>query len=295
MNTLDFINAKLPPGGKVFSRSLSNLVFRSLNPYEIFQSEIRNACIESIELKDKEEFWRLWTLNFQRSILDYYQYPEKSFRSIAQQVSISNLRCLETLRTEGGLVLTYHFHHQNTLCCVLGLLGVTVWAVANRPESSQLYPYIGHWASKLNRLSQYHFCGGQYLYTDDLKSIARQVPQIFQNRSALVCLVDVHQPSPRSPVLQLYKRSIEPPVGVIESARRAKIPIHLVALMPDRSTIMRPSSQINYELWIEELTNFKDTASILRVYFDRLEQLLSRSPYLWQGWQWLGGLPRNNV
>jgi hypothetical protein len=295
MKALDVININFPVRSQALSRHFSGLVFRAFNPYKVLQAEILNACVESVPVNNKHEFWRLWVLNFQRSIDEYYRYSHKSFSALADTVSISDLACLGKLKREGGLVLTYHHHHQNTLCCLLGLLGVTISAIANRPESSQLYPYIGSWATNLNRLSEIHFGGGQYLYTDNLKSIARKVPKIFLSGQALVCLVDVHQPSPRSPRLRLFRRYVQPPVGVLQSARKSNTPIYLAFLKPNLDCNRRPSQKSSYELIIEEVSNAGNNEAVLQVYFDRLEQLLNDSPHLWQGWQWMNGLPRSTL
>lgn len=291
MKTLDFIHLSFPQKNETIKQLFTALAFRTFDPYHIVRTDIVEACAESLTLPDRIAFWHLWELNFQRSIRDFYRYPQDAFKSMPSQVVVSDPTCLDQLRRDGGLVLTYHTHHQNTLCCALGMLGSKIWAIANRPESSPLYPFIGHWASKLNRSSESHFRGGQYLYTDDLKSIAVQVPKLFLSSSALVCLVDVHQPSPRSPKLKLFNRLIEPPVGVIESARKAGAPFYLALLIPNEGSSIHPPLHATYELRIEQISNTSDSESILRFYFQRLEQLLQSHPYLWQGWQWLDGLP----
>ena len=290
MRALDFIEQHIDRRHRWFRQRAIALCHHRFFPYEPLHDLIVESCAESLDKNDNKRFWELWKLNFKCSIDDYYVYPSMDAQWVSRHVLIPKPQILDTLRDSGGLVLTYHFHHQNSLCCVLGELGLKVWAIANRPESSPLFPYIGNWARRLNSLTRQHFQGGEYLYTDDLRSIALALPGIFQARNALICLVDVHQPSPRSPRTRIFNREIQAPIGVIESALRAQSAIYLAYLTPNLGARQHHSGEFAYELAIE-LIEQQESSSVLDVYFSRLETLLTSQPHLWQGWQWLGNLP----
>ena len=208
-----------------------------LTPYSLYREAITSSVLEVFPNINPDDFWKKWVINHSLSILDFYRYENMSLDWVISSVNIINDQLIEELRETGGLVLTYHFHHQNTLCCALGLLGIKVSAIAASPSESKLDSYIGKWARKLNEKTERHFRGGRYLYTDNLREIVRDVPRILTDGHVVVCLLDNNHSGQFPQIQKLFQRQIRVPRGIVEIALRHRAPVYVCALIPNQGRV----------------------------------------------------------
>jgi len=256
---------------------------RWLNPFQLHGQKICRAIRLALPENQVEQTWRLWLDSHVRFTLDFLAYKSLDASWLRQSVLVVDPAQVEALRHSGGLLLTYHTHHQNTLCCALGLEGIKVSAVATSPEDSPAFPYIGHWARRVNVDSARHFRGGSYIFTDNLRMLLRTIRQMFADRELVVCLCDFHQPKPGvNSSARLFDRLISPPTGAIGVAIKHDAPIFAAMFAPQNGKLV---------LKLIRLDESGGVDGIVAGYFSFLESNIRVNPACWQGWEWYEDLP----
>jgi lauroyl/myristoyl acyltransferase len=255
---------------------------RWLSPYKAYRAKIQGAMESALPLANSDAAWLAWLDNHTRFVTDFLAYPTMDARWVKENVSFESADVFSQLCAGGGLFLTFHTHHQNTLACLPGLAGASVSAVAAAPAESPLYPVIGHWAEQLNRSSACHFNGGEYLFTNDLRGLAKKLRHAFTAGQVVVCLADVNQGDSDGATVELLGRRIAPPTGVIEMALRLNVPVFAGILSPRGQGLVLKTVRIE----TQETLN-----GTLRAYFSLLEQSIIADPACWQGWEWFSDLP----
>ena len=216
---------------------------------------------------------------FARSIFDYHRMDAAW---VQQHVQTDQPEVLQSLREQGGLVLSYHSHHHNTLGIVLGQSGVTTWGVAATEKASPMAPYTGRYMRIINGQSEAKFAGGRYLFTDEPRALLRGLKQAFESQHAVVSLCDNPTPMGDHPPVHFMGRCFHVGAGVVEQALAHNAPITLALLCPDlRGT---------YRLHLEKLTTPLSAHEVLQAYFDFLAKVVRQTPWAWQGWHWYSGL-----
>jgi lauroyl/myristoyl acyltransferase len=203
---------------------------------------------------------------------------------VKQRVQIDRLEALHSLQAQGGLVLSYHSHHHNTLGIVLGQSGVTTWGVAATEKASPMAPYTGKFMRIINGDSEAKFGGGKYLFTDEPRNLLRGLKHAFASQHAVVSICD--NPSPIEDEAPAFFRGKQFHVGagVVAMALEHQVPITLAILYP---TLLG-----GYELKLMQLKNCTTVSEVLQSYFDFLADIVLQTPWAWQGFHWFSGLPQ---
>lgn len=256
---------------------------RGLNPFKVQKDKILRSIRLALPEKPTQQTWRAWLDSHVRFMLDFLSYKSLDTAWLASEVIVAEPALLASLRESGGLLLTYHTHHQNTLCCVLGLEGIKISAIATRPEDSPFFPHIGRWAQRVNSDSAMHFRGGTYIFTDNLRKLLHTTRKVFASRDVVLCLCDFNQPAPGSrSSARLFDRSITPPAGTIEMAIKHGVPIFTAMFAPQNGKLV---------LNLMRLDDSGDVDSVIAGYFSFLESNIRANPACWQGWEWFEDLP----
>lgn len=218
---------------------------------------------------------------FARSIFSFRRMDPQW---VKQSVKIDRPEILGSLQTQGGLVLSYHSHHHNTLGIVLGQSGLTTWGVAATEKASPMAPYTGKFMRIINGDSEAKFGGGKYLFTDEPRNLLRGLKQAFANQQAVVSICD--NPSPLEDEAPVFFRGKQFHVGsgVVTMALEQQVPITLAILYP---TLLG-----GYELRLHQLKNCTSVPEVLQNYFDFLAEVVLQTPWAWQGFHWFSGLPQ---
>ncbi len=212
---------------------------RWLSPFQLHAAKIRRAIALALPDMATDRVWRDWLDSHLRFVLDFLAYRAMDAAWLKRQVAIAQPALLDALRASGGLVLTYHTHHQNTLSSALGLAGITISPLASAPEDSPLFPLIGRWAQRVNADSAIHFNGGAYVFTDNLRVLVKAVRKLLNNRDVVLSLCDFHQPRPEASASgRLFDRSITPPTGAIDIALRHGAPIYAAICAPSERRVV---------------------------------------------------------
>jgi lauroyl/myristoyl acyltransferase len=256
---------------------------RWLSPFEFQGKMMRRAiCLVTPE-SEVGQTWCKWLDSHLQFVLDFLTYDALNADWLKTAVFVTNPALTDELRRSGGLLLTYHTHHQNTLCCALGLEGIKISAIAALPEDSPLFPHIGRWAKRVNSDSAKHFGGGGYIFTDNLRLLLRTTRQRLSDHETVVCLCDFHQPKAGNTVgARLFDRLISPPTGAIEIALKHGAPIFAAMFAPKNGKLT---------LELIRLDESGGVDSILAGYFSFLETGIRSNPACWQGWEWFEDLP----
>ncbi|TXI34293.1 MAG: hypothetical protein E6Q53_01585 [Candidatus Moraniibacteriota bacterium] len=229
------------------------------------------------------EFRRAWLDSHALFARHFLEYRRIDHDWVKKNVVVEEPALLKEVVERGGVLLTYHTHHQNTLCCILGVLGSKVSAVAAAPEASPLYPVIGTWAVRVNADSAIHFRGGRYIFTNDLRALARDVRTALQESSVVVCLADFTQQGSKAPNQRLFGRYISPPTGVIELGIKLETPFYFSVLAPESGVL---------KLKLRKFDDFSPSLNaVVSAYVSYLQECILVCPSLWQGWEWFGALP----
>lgn len=270
---------------RIAPQSLHPFIIRTVgrwaNPFQLRAANINKALLSRFSPEIARAAWLNWLDSHSLFTLNFLAYDHLDNDWLAQRIDIENPDLLEALRISGGLLLTYHTHHQNTLCCALGFAGCEVSAIAAAPEDSPLFPYIGRWAQKVNASSEQHFRGGRYFFINNKRLLARSIRQQLQEKKVLVSLCDFHQPALSSVEGKILGRIICPPVGAIEMAIKLKAPIYAAILAPQNGCL---------KLQIRQLNGNDGVSAIVQGYLDFLESRVLNNPCCWQGWDWLNEL-----
>ena len=257
---------------------------RLLSPFKIYTSKIVSAVRSALPGCDASAVWRRWLDSHVAFVLDFLTYQEFDAVWLKNAFVCANQPALDALRQSGGLLLTYHTHHQNTLCCALGLQGMKVSAVAASPLDSPLFDYIGRWSTRVNVDSSRHFNGGNYIFTSNLRSLLTATQKCFAAGEVVVSLCDFHQPKTDCVASAVFfNRCVAPPTGVIEMALKHRVPIFLALLAPADHKLC---------LQMTQLPESVDLKAVVDQYFCFLESNIRANPACWQGWEWFADLPK---
>ncbi len=256
---------------------------RWLNPFQLFGEKIRRGMRLALPQARVDETWRHWLNSHVWFVLDFLNYGALDAAWLKRDVVVDDPALLASLRSSGGLLLTYHTHHQNTLCCALGLGGIKISAIAALPEDSPLFPFIGRWAQRVNAESERHFGGGSYIFTDNLRALLRAARKVLADRDVVLCLCDFNQPKPGVQTgARFFDRFISPPTGTIEIAVKHGAPVYAAMFAPVDG---------RFVLTLKRLDDSGGVDTIVAGYFSFLESIVLTNPACWQGWEWFEDLP----
>jgi len=262
---------------------LASLVSRFTSPYNSSSVKITAALDRALTLDPQtaHNAWLRWRASHARFVLTIFQYQKIDSQWIRSFVQLEKPALLDKITQTGGLILTYHTHHQNTLATLLGVAGSTISPVAASAVDSPLYPVIGRYVDLINNDSQKQFRGGGYLYTDNPRRVLQEAKVRLQRGELLLSLCDFHQPSSER-AHQFLGRTLTPPIGVIRLALQCEVPIYLGLLFPN------PDGR--FTLLLAEIKG-SDLYTVTEEYLAFLAQAVRQAPEAWQGWEWYDSLP----
>lgn len=255
---------------------------RWFNPYNQHRSLLTTGANSVVPTLTAGRFWNAWLDNHFRFILSFLNYRHFDEPWLSKTVTVENPSELELLKASGGLLLTFHNHHQNTLCCALGIAGCTVSAVAADPADSPLFPFIGKWANLVNRESSIHFRSGEYIFTGKKRKLLKGIHEAFRLKHTLICLIDFNDTTSSVATHHFMGKLIRPPTGIVEQAIRNKIPIFTGSLSPSDNKFTLKLKNLNRENGVE---------AVVEEYLNFVAEEVQRAPHTWQGWDWFSDLP----
>lgn len=255
---------------------------RLASPYRLHAGKIVAAMQAGLGLSDAAVLtaWRRWRESHGQFGLSIFSYPQWTPAMLDHGVHCDDPALLRRAAASGGLLLTYHSHHHNSLFCLFGFAGAKISVLAASEEGSPLYPAIGRYIHMVNRGSALHFSGGDYLFTDNLRSLVKEVKTVFDAGGMVASLCDFNggqQP------YALLGHQLAPPTGAITLALKQGVPIY--------AAIMYGGYGPQPVVRLRELDASGDEAGVVRQYLDFLVDIVRQAPGAWQGWDWFGDLP----
>lgn len=272
--------ARLPFANVRFSRRWGRLA----SPYAADKTDLQNAYMRAFHATPEvaQALTMQWLASHGLFGTSLFSYHRMDPRWVQQHVQIDQPQIMDALRAHGGLVLTYHSHHHNTLGIVLGQSGITTWGVAATEKASPMAPYTGRFMRIINGQSEAKFGGGRYLFTDEPRNLLRGLKQAFSQQQAVVSLCDNPIPAGSHPPVHFMGKTFHVGSGVLDQALAQGVPITLALLYPDLKG--------SYVLRLKALAADLSAPQILQTYFDFLSTCVLQAPWAWQGWHWYSGL-----
>ena len=269
------------PGQQV---KLSRRWGRMASPYVEDRAQLELSYVQAFGATPQvaKELTDQWLASHGLFATSIFSYKRMSPEWVQQYVKIEKPDFMKSLQDQGGLVLSYHSHHHNTLGIVLGQSGVPTWGVAATEKASPMAPYTGRFMRIINGESEAKFGGGKYLFTDEPRNLLRGLKQAFSSQHAVVSICDNPVPQGDDAPLVFRGKQFFVGAGVVDMALSQNVPITLALLCPD----LRGS----YELRLQALTSGLSSHQVLQAYFDFLSECVAQMPWAWQGWHWYSGL-----
>ena len=269
------------PGQQV---KLSRRWGRMASPYVADRAQLELSFVQAFGATPQvaKELTDQWLASHGLFATSIFSYKRMSPEWVQQYVKIEKPDVMKSLQDQGGLVLSYHSHHHNTLGIVLGQSGVPTWGVAATEKASPMAPYTGRFMRIINGESEAKFGGGKYLFTDEPRNLLRGLKQAFSSQHAVVSICDNPVPQGDDAPLVFRGKQFFVGAGVVDMALSQNVPITLALLCPD----LRGS----YELRLQALPSGLSSHQVLQAYFDFLSECVAQMPWAWQGWHWYSGL-----
>ena len=269
------------PGQQV---KLSRRWGRMASPYLVDRAQLELSYVQAFGATPlvAKELTDQWLASHGLFATSIFSYKRMSPEWVQQYVKIEKPDVMQSLQAKGGLVLSYHSHHHNTLGIVLGQSGVPTWGVAATEKASPMAPYTGRFMRIINGESEAKFGGGKYLFTDEPRNLLRGLKQAFSSQHAVVSICDNPVPQGDDAPLVFRGKQFFVGAGVVDMALSQNVPITLALLCPD----LRGS----YELRLQALPSGLSSHQVLQAYFDFLSECVAQMPWAWQGWHWYSGL-----
>ena len=269
------------PGQQV---KLSRRWGRMASPYMADRAQLELSFVQAFGATPQvaKELTDQWLASHGLFATSIFSYKRMSPEWVQQYVKIEKPDVMKSLLDQGGLVLSYHSHHHNTLGIVLGQSGVPTWGVAATEKASPMAPYTGRFMRIINGESEAKFGGGKYLFTDEPRNLLRGLKQAFSSQHAVVSICDNPVPQGDDAPLVFRGKQFFVGAGVVDMALSQNVPITLALLCPD----LRGS----YELRLQALPSGLSSHQVLQAYFDFLSECVAQMPWAWQGWHWYSGL-----
>lgn len=193
---------------------------------------------------------------------------------------------LQTAKMQGGLILTYHHPFAYQFAALVACTGVRLDVIALSPEESPLYPlFHSHGIDKWFSESEAFLGGGEWIFLrrgQPNSNLLRIPLRALKKGTAVVSVHDFQNfySGSRSLPATLLGKTIEAPVGMIEPALRAGLPICV--------GYMNWLGGREFEVTLVALngngTEKISEQEVLFRYFSHLETLLAKSPEFWEGW-----------
>ena len=269
------------PGQQV---KLSRRWGRMASPYVADRAQLELSYVQAFGATPQvaKELTDQWLASHGLFATSIFSYKHMNPEWVQQHVTIDKPEVMQSLQAQGGLVLSYHSHHHNTLGIGLGQSGVPTWGVAATEKASPMAPYTGRFMRIINGQSEAKFGGGKYLFTDEPRNLLRGLKQAFSSQHAVVSICDNPVPQGDDAPLVFRGKQFFVGVGVVDMALSQNVPITLALLCPD----LRGS----YELRLQALPSGLSSHQVLQAYFDFLSECVAQMPWAWQGWHWYSGL-----
>jgi lauroyl/myristoyl acyltransferase len=269
------------PGQQV---KLSRRWGRMASPYMADRAQLELSFVQAFGATPQvaKELTDQWLASHGLFATSIFSYKRMSPEWVQQYVKIEKPDVMKSLQDQGGLVLSYHSHHHNTLGIVLGQSGAPTWGVAATEKASPMAPYTGRFMRIINGESEAKFGGGKYLFTDEPRNLLRGLKQAFSSQHAVVSICDNPVPQGDDAPLVFRGKLFFVGAGVVDMALSQNVPITLALLCPD----LRGS----YELRLQALPSGLSSHQVLQAYFDFLSECVAQMPWAWQGWHWYSGL-----
>jgi len=224
--------------------------------------------------------WLAWLENHGVFAVSVFNYKRLNSGWLRNCITVDAPALLKDLAAQGGLVLTYHCHHQNTIAALIGKHCGNMTALAARADSSPSYPILGSFIDLINRDSARWFGEGTYLFNDSVRRAISECRSLLEGKKVLLALCDVDWTNGKS--FTFLGHRLHVPIGALTIAQQLDVPIITALMVPTAHGLTLYMRRLPAKLSVDEM---------VAAYFTFLEEHVRMTPACWQGWEWLNHWP----
>lgn len=224
------------------------------------------------------------TKNFGLAFLNIFFYEKMDKKWIEKNFHYENKALVTEIVQEGGVLITFHTYHHNTLGCFFGILGAKVLGIsaAKNPEHDNEKIRKYH-IDIMHKKSEQKFGGGRYLFLNNLKDVVRGVNKGLEENSLIIGLSDF--PARNKTIkVKFLEEEIHIQRWLFDIASSKKNNVYF-GLLEGRSI----TEKLNLHLARANPGNAEELA---QQYIDFLASKISENPACWQGWEWFHFIKR---
>lgn len=222
----------------------------------------------------------LWFKNFGLAGLTLFFYRKMNVDWIARHVEIDQPDLFQKIIRDGGLLMTYHCHHHNTIGCVFGVSGAKVLGISAAKNPEHDHPRIRKYhIGVMHDESEKKFGGGRYLFLTQPRKVLKEMRQGLSNGNLVVGLADFPSPSGKTIAVDFFGQRIRLQRWLFDVAAAHGGKIYL-------STLETQGCQGQMRLNLTAL-QAPSAEALAQGYVDFLAERVAANPSLWQGWEWL--------
>lgn len=210
-------------------------------------------------------------------------YRMLDFRSFAQIEWNDPDGALDVLRSEGGVVMSFHHSFAYHLPALLGAQGISFEALALSPEESPLYPLFEQYAASWFSDTEHYFGGGRwrFLYRDKPNNMRQPLKALKEGRAvySLNDFPNIYEGSKTIPTDFLDTR-IDVSEGILGPALRMNKPVVAAYVH------WLGGARFAVNLSLLKSTGEPDLSSqaLFARYFSLLERIVASEPEFWEAW-----------
>lgn len=190
----------------------------------------------------------------------------------------------DTLRQQGGLVLTHHSYHHNLLASCFRGWGLGAYPVANPPTAFGDDDFLYRFTVDLNAKTEANLIdGGRFLYVNDRRALLKGIRQALDRRQVVYVLCDFDEDAPGNRSHPFLGGHLRVPSGVLRLvAQEPEVPVFFAGFRFDVSAL-------RYRLGWRQLVRESGTEGgchgLDAAYVRALQAWIQAHPHAWQGWE----------
>lgn len=219
--------------------------------------------------------------NFGLSYFNIFFYETMNNEWLRKNINCKDPLLLKKMVENGGILITFHSYHHNTIGSVLGLYGGEIFGIsaAKNPEHDNEIIRKYH-INIMHNNSEKNFGGGHYLFLNNLKEAIRGIKRGLKRNSLIIGLADF--PAQNKTISANFmgkKILIQRWLFDIAASHGKNIYFGILEGRNPRKPLSIKISSAN--------TAFVTAEELVQQYVDFLSENVRENPACWQGWEWL--------
>lgn len=273
-------------GHNKITKYLSSISLTWFTSRQLAADTIKRNLVFGLKLSDKqaEKERSICVKNFALSFLNIFSYKKMNRRWIDKNIICDQKDLLNSIINDGGMLMTFHSYHHNTMGCFFGILGAKVLGISAAKNPEHDNAVIRHYhINIMHNHSEKHFGGGHYLFLKDLKQTLKGIKKGLQEKALIIGSADFPAQN-RTVTVNFLGQNVAIQRWLFDIAIENQKNIYFGILegreVTDKLAIHLKKATAN------------STETLAQQYMDFLSERIGKNPACWQGWEWFHFLHR---